>query len=237
MWYAVETIFMNGTQLKSVPMFNPNANEKSERILPGTCLCGHDEEPHNTCQKFLNGIVEIHTDWFQTKEQAMQFINGGITYIVHYRAVYRKDIKSTIRTFLKWEPVPALGENLPYRGIYKDHPEGEVVKPHVETKVEKVVRQDLQDSDIQDGKPVKITVNEILNYICTEYKDKLVQVHHIKESTMENAFKRVYALRRSGRYDSYRRYEFDDPSLEKEFQLWREKNEDLAMYYGSATVD
>ena len=75
MWYAVETAFMNGRMLKSVPIFDLKTDENTTgRAIPGTCPLSHDEEPHNTCQKFLNGLVEIHTDWFQTKKQAMQFI-------------------------------------------------------------------------------------------------------------------------------------------------------------------
>ncbi len=119
MWYAVETAFINGTQYKSIPCFKKDVDEYGTGIQPGTCMRPHYEEPMNTCQTFLNGIIEIHTDWFQTKEQAMQFINGSLTYVITRREEYRKDINSTLSHFVKWEAVPANGEYLPYRGVYK----------------------------------------------------------------------------------------------------------------------
>lgn len=238
MWYAVETAFMNGRMLKSVPMFDPKTDENTTgRIIPGTCPLSHDEEPRNTCQKFLNGLVEIHTDWFQTKKQAMQFINGGITYIMHYRAVYRKDIKSTIRTFLKWEAVPALGDRLPYRGIYMDHKEGEQVKPVMEQNMTDIMKSEEPVKPVKPGEPVEFVVNEIINWVHSDYKDRLVKLHHIKGDTEDEAFRKVYALRRSGRYDNVRRYDFADPAVEERYRAWKDANEDITMYYGGGTVD
>lgn len=74
MWFAVETAFVNGVQYKSVPLFDPKLDSRtiSGGTASGTYAAGHHEEPHNTCQTFLKGLVEIHTDWFQTKEQAMR---------------------------------------------------------------------------------------------------------------------------------------------------------------------
>lgn len=235
MWYAVETAFMNGRMLKSVPMFDLKMDENTAgRVIPGTCPLSHDEEPHNTCQKFLNGLIEIHTDWFQTKTQAMQFINGGITYIMHYRAVYRKDIKSTIRTFLKWEAVPALGERLPYKGIYMDHKEGEQVKPVMEQNMTDMVKS---EELVKPGEPVAFVVNEIINWVYTHHKDKLVKSHRIKGDTQDEAFRKVYALRRSCRYDNARRYDFADPAVEEQYRAWKDANENITMYYGNAVVD
>lgn len=232
MWYAVETAFMNGRMLKSVPMFDPKMDENTAgRVIPGTCPLSHNEEPHNTCQTFLNGLIEIHTDWFQTKEQAMQFINGGITYVMHYRAVYRKDIKSTIRTFLKWEAVPAMGDKLPYKGIYMDHKEGDLL-----TSVTKQAAG-MMEEPVKSETPVEFVVNEIINWVYTHHKDKLVKSHRIKGDTEDEAFRKVYALRRSGRYDNVRRYEFADPAVEERYRAWKDANEDIAMYYGNAIVD
>lgn len=84
---------------------------------------------------------------------------------------------------------------------------------------------------------VTITVNEILNYYQTDYKDKLVQTHSITGKYLENCFSRVYAMRRSARYDSARRYEFTNKELEEQYQNWKQKHETIGMYYGSATVD
>lgn len=84
---------------------------------------------------------------------------------------------------------------------------------------------------------MEIKVNEIINWFYSDYKDKLVKVHVLKADTLENCFRKVYALRRSGRYDNERRYDFDDESLEAKYREWKEKNETIDMYYGSATVD
>lgn len=82
-----------------------------------------------------------------------------------------------------------------------------------------------------------IKVNEIINWFYSDYKDKLVKVHQITGSTKEDCFQKVYALRRSARYDNARRYAFDDPEMESEYQAWKQKNETIEMYYGSGTVD
>lgn len=82
-----------------------------------------------------------------------------------------------------------------------------------------------------------IKINEIINWFYSDYKDKLVQVHTVTGATKEECFRRMYGLRRSGRYDSARRYEFEDKSLEPQYQDWKDKNETIEMYYGSATVD
>jgi len=83
---------------------------------------------------------------------------------------------------------------------------------------------------------VKIRVNEIINCFFTNYKDNLVQVHVIERETIEECFGRVYALRRSARYDSARRYDFEG-SYEEQYRTWERKNETIEMYYGSGTVD
>lgn len=84
---------------------------------------------------------------------------------------------------------------------------------------------------------LEIKVNEIINWFHSNYKDKLVHTHIITGETIEECFKKVYGLRRSGRYDSERRYDFEDVELEEKFLQWKSKNETIEMYYGSATVD
>lgn len=84
---------------------------------------------------------------------------------------------------------------------------------------------------------MEIVVNEILNYQNTDWKDKLVESHIISGEKLEDCFKRVYAMKRSGRYDSARRYDFHDSSLTSKYADWKAKNETIEMYYGSATVD
>jgi hypothetical protein len=84
---------------------------------------------------------------------------------------------------------------------------------------------------------IEIKVNEIINWFYSDYKDKLVNVHTIKCDTLENCFKSVYTMRRSCRYDSARRYDFDDPVLESQYNDWKQKNETIEMFYGGATID
>ena len=66
-----------------------------------------------------------------------------------------------------------------------------------------------------------VEVNEIINWFYGDYKDKLVQVHVLKGNTLEDCFHQMYALRRSGRYDNARRYEFQNPELEEKYQNWK----------------
>ena len=84
---------------------------------------------------------------------------------------------------------------------------------------------------------MKIQVNEIINWFYSDYKDKLVKVHMLEGKTLDDCFRKMYALRRSGRYDSVRRYEFQDKSLKEKYLDWKEKNETIEMYYGNGVVD
>lgn len=60
-------------------------------------------EPHNSRQTFMNGLIEIHTDWFQTLEQARQFANSAGTYICHYTDRWSEKCRSRLTSFTKWE--------------------------------------------------------------------------------------------------------------------------------------
>ena len=81
-----------------------------------------------------------------------------------------------------------------------------------------------------------IKVNEIINWFYSDYKDKLVQVHILK-GTMDQCFRKMYALRRSARYDNARRYDFDNAALEYKYKDWKRENETIEMFYGSGVVD
>lgn len=121
MWYAVETAFIDGKHFASRPCFNMNVDLNYKGCQKGICLARHEEAPHNTCETFMEGRIEIHVDWFQTKEQAMKFCDGTLTYIYHQNVKYRKDIKSHIRSFRNWEAVPVTEGMEPFRGIYENH--------------------------------------------------------------------------------------------------------------------
>lgn len=86
-------------------------------------------------------------------------------------------------------------------------------------------------------KKMTVDIKEILNWVYSDYKDVLVKVHHLKGKTIEDVFKQMYAMRRSGRYDNERRYEFSDRTLEGEYNAWKKQNETIDMYYGCGTVD
>ena len=93
------------------------------------------------------------------------------------------------------------------------------------------------EEPVKPGEPVEFVVNEIINWVHSDYKDRLVKSHHIKGDTQDEAFRKVYALRRSSRYDNARRYDFADPTVEERYRAWKDANEDIAMHYGNAIVD
>lgn len=123
MWYAVETAFIDRKHFASRPCFDMNVDPKYRGVQPGTCLCEHYEEPHNTVETFMEKRIEIYTDWFQTKEQAMKFCSGLLTYVMHYNTKYRRDINTTLSTFVRWEAVPVTGDMEPFKGVYQYHKE------------------------------------------------------------------------------------------------------------------
>lgn len=125
MWYAVETAFIEGRWYKSMLMFDPWASQENARALPGVCYAGHDECPHNTCQTFMGRLIEIHVDWFQTKEQAIEFMDGKIGYAMHFRTWYDRGIRSMRSEFIKWEPVkPPSPLFSKFRGVCEHHYDG-----------------------------------------------------------------------------------------------------------------
>lgn len=84
---------------------------------------------------------------------------------------------------------------------------------------------------------IEIKVNEIINWFHNNYKDELVKSYIIKEKNITECFRKIYIMRRSGRYDNARKYNFEDPSMEEKYQQWKTKNETIEMFYGNATVD
>ena len=83
---------------------------------------------------------------------------------------------------------------------------------------------------------VSVNVHEIINWFYSDYKDKLVKVHTLT-GTLEQCFKKMYALHRSARYDNARRHDFEEKSLEEDYRKWKNKNETIEMYYGNGVVD
>lgn len=119
MWYAVETAFIDGKHFASRLCFDPKV--ESNGFQPGTCMCGHQEEPHNSCETHMGGRIEIHIDWFQTKEQAKKFAEGQITYRIHKDVAWLPKNQSHISYFRKWEVVLVDKDRPPFIGIYEQH--------------------------------------------------------------------------------------------------------------------
>lgn len=82
-----------------------------------------------------------------------------------------------------------------------------------------------------------VEIKEMLRDWRDGGKEKLVMVHQIDSDDKEMIFRRMYAYRRSARYDSARHYRFADESLEQEFLDWKDKNETIEMFYGGGVVD
>lgn len=116
MWYAVETVFIDGK------LFDIHGFDYDKKH--GITYAEHNEEPMNRVKSECNNRIKIHTDWFETKELAEKFINGEITYVHYYDTYYKKSINSTLKKFSKREivKVDIVNGILPYNGIYKHIP-------------------------------------------------------------------------------------------------------------------
>lgn len=84
---------------------------------------------------------------------------------------------------------------------------------------------------------VTVKVKEIINWVYSNFEDEVVKVHVIEAESYDGAFRQKYSMDRSARYDSARRYEFDDPSMEPQYRKWVKENETVELYYGGGTVD
>lgn len=118
MWYAVETVFIDNKFFGSRLVFTPG---DTRQIAPGHCLESHEVEPGNRCKKEFGDRIEIHLDWFETEELALQFSNGLITYKHTYEKYFDHSIKSTLSHFIKREIIKVDKSKgiLPYKGLYE----------------------------------------------------------------------------------------------------------------------
>lgn len=118
MWYAVETVFIDGVFFGSRCCFTDG-----DTSPVGHCYAEHSEEPRNSCKKEFGDRIEIHLDWFESEELAKDFRDGKITYVHHYDAYYKAATGSTLTKFKSREVVPVDAENGLYAhcGAYKKH--------------------------------------------------------------------------------------------------------------------
>ena len=85
---------------------------------------------------------------------------------------------------------------------------------------------------------MKIVVDEILNHFSiTKGKDQIVKTHIVESDSVEDCYKKIYALERESRYDNYRRYDFRDLDIKNSYQNWRQHGVTIEMYYGGGVVD
>lgn len=119
MWYCVETVFIDGKLFGSRCCF-----DEDDRSPVGKCYAAETEEPHNSRKEEFGGRIEIHLDWFESRELATDFRDGKITYVHTYESYYKKSINSTLRKFSQRKIVDVCEEKgiLPHRGIYTDIP-------------------------------------------------------------------------------------------------------------------
>ena len=116
MWYAVETVFIDGKHFGSRICFTPG----DEKSPVGHCFADFDEEPHNSCKNEFDNRIEIYTDWFETEDAAIKFCKGEITYIQYYDAYFQNSIRSWRTRYRGRRLLPVDTEKgiEPYKGIY-----------------------------------------------------------------------------------------------------------------------
>lgn len=119
MWYATETVFIDGKLFASRCCFTDG-----DKSVVGHCYESLDAQPMNRCEKHFDNRIEIHTDWFESEELAHKFCDGLITYKHIYDTYYDKSIKSTLSKFKKREIVEVDEKNeiYPHKGIYEMNP-------------------------------------------------------------------------------------------------------------------
>lgn len=105
MWYALETVFIDGKLFGSRCAFiDEDSNPDGDYYVVS-----------------FGGRIEILLDWFESKEIAKGFCNGKVTYIHYYDGYFMDSAKTTLKRFSKREIIP-VNENegiLPHRGIHK----------------------------------------------------------------------------------------------------------------------
>lgn len=116
MWYAVESVFVDGNLLGSKCCFR-----EGDPGPIGHCF-SLDAEPGNYRDVWMDGRCEKHIDWFESEELAHAFVEGRITYKHYYLAYYDASIRTTLLKFYKREIIPVdSGKGiLPYRGLREE---------------------------------------------------------------------------------------------------------------------
>lgn len=89
---------------------------------------------------------------------------------------------------------------------------------------------------LEDAKGSMVEIDEIINWVYSDYKDEVVETHQVR-GTLDQVFSKMYSFERSSRYDNARKYVFRDKSLNKPYDDWKKKNVDIERYYGSGVVD
>lgn len=84
---------------------------------------------------------------------------------------------------------------------------------------------------------MKAEVYEIIHSHLTNYQNKVYKTFTIEAETEDKLFRKFYAEERGLRYCNDRWLEFVEGSMNEKYREWKEKNETISMYYGSATVD
>ena len=114
MWYAVETVFIDGALFGSRCCFT-----EGDTGPAGHCYTDHSEEPCNSCKREFGDRIEIHLDWFESEELAKAFCDGKVTYVHTYDAYYNAAIRSTLTKFKSREVVPVDDEKgfFAHRGV------------------------------------------------------------------------------------------------------------------------
>ena len=89
---------------------------------------------------------------------------------------------------------------------------------------------------LEDAKGSMVEIDEIINWIYSDYKDEVVETHQVR-GTLDQVFNKMYLFEQGSRYDNARRFVFRDKSLEKPYHDWKKKNIDIKRYYGGSVVD
>ena len=89
---------------------------------------------------------------------------------------------------------------------------------------------------LEDAKGSMVEIDEIINWVYSDYKDEVVETHQVC-GTLDQVFSKMYSFERSSRYDNARKYVFRDKSLNKPYDDWKKKTVDIERYYGGGVVD
>jgi hypothetical protein len=141
MWYATETVFIDGKLFDTHCCFK----DGDTTGVAGHCF-SNETEPGNSCKTECNGRIEIHTDWFESERLAHDFCDGKITYVHTYETHYNASLKTNFNRFMGREIVMVGGDILPYRGIAQIYEPGQ--QPNTGNKMDKETEDKSQDDDM-----------------------------------------------------------------------------------------